>query len=194
MDTKRLAPLAALFFLLLALVVLFFTGGKEKRLAPETAVAVSESEEGVVEERPTKTIVLYFLSENDYRLHPEEREIYTDIPEADQVKQMLEKLLTGSSNGGISPLPEETRLRGIFFTQRGVVYVDFSRELYLNHMSGSAAEMATVFAIVNPLVRNFESIQRVFILVDGTERETLNGHIDLTRPLLPRFDLIAGGR
>ena len=72
--------------------------------------------------------------------------------------------------------------------------MDFSRELSLNHISGSAAEIATVFAIVNPLVRNFDSIKRVFILVDGTERETLNGHVDLTRPLLPRFDLVAGGR
>ena len=103
METKRLVPLAALFFLLIVLVILFFTGGKEKRLAPETAVAVSGSEEGVIEERPTKTIVLYFLSENDYRLYPEEREIFTDIPEVDQVKQTLEELLTGSLNGGLSP-------------------------------------------------------------------------------------------
>jgi spore germination protein GerM len=194
MDTKRLIPLVALFLLLIVLVVMFFTGGKEKRLSPETNTAVSETEEGVIEERPTRTIVLYFLSDNDYRLHPEEREIFTDIPEVDQVKQTLEELLKGSLNDALAPLPEETRLREIFFAQSGVVYVDFSRELYLNHMSGSAAEMATVFAIVNPLVRNFESIQRVFILVEGTERETLNGHVDLTRPLLPRFDLIAGGR
>ena len=194
MNTKRLVPLAALFILMIVLMILFFTGGKEKRLSPDTGSAVIETEDGVIEERPTRTIVLYFLSENDYLLHPEEREIYTDIPEVDQVKQTLHELLLGSLNDAISPIPEETRLREVFFTQSGVVYVDFSRELYQNHMSGSAAEVATVFAIVNPLVRNFDSIKRVFILVEGTERETLNGHIDLTRPLLPRFDLIAGGK
>lgn len=194
METKRLIPLAVLFLVLVVMVILYFTGGEEKRLAPDAGSAVTENEEGVVEERPTKSIVLYFLSDNDYRLHPEEREIFADIPEVDQVKQALEELLKGSLNGGISPIPEDTRLREVFFTQRRVVYVDFSRELYQNHMSGSAAEIATVYAIVNPLVSNFDSVERVFILVEGTERETLNGHIDLTRPLLPRFDLIADGR
>jgi spore germination protein GerM len=191
METKRLIPLSVLLLLLVVLVILYFTGGEEKRLEPDPAAAVTETEEGIIEERPTKTITLYFLSDNDRRLHPEEREIFADIPEVDQVKLALEELLKGSQNSGVSPIPEETRLREVFFTQRRVVYVDFSRELYQNHMSGAAAEIATVYAIVNPLVSNFDSVERVFILVDGTERETLNGHVDLTRPLLPRFDLIS---
>jgi hypothetical protein len=51
--------------------------------------------------------------------------------------------------------------------------------------------MGTVFAVVNTLTYNFKSIKRVFILIDGSEKETLAGHIDLSRPLLPRYDLVS---
>ena len=123
--------------------------------------------------------------------HPEEREIYTNDQTVFEAKQTIEELVKGSSRGALASIPSGTRLREMYITRDGVAYVDFSRELRDNHRSGTSAEMATVFAIVNSLTFNFDSIQRVCILIEGNERETLSGHIDLTRPLLPRLDLIA---
>lgn len=191
MNTKKTITLAALSLLLVVLMLLFFLGGKDREIDSELSLAEEASELGLEEERETQTISLFFLSHHDRRLHPEEREIYADIPLVKQVQQTLEELIRGSLNGGVSPLPEDTRLREVFLTRRGIAYVDFSRDIQDKHPSGSAAEMATVYAIVNSLTHNFKAIRRVFILVDGGERETLCGHIDLSRPILPRYDLIA---
>jgi hypothetical protein len=41
----------------------------------------------------------------------------------------------------------------------------------------------TVYALVNAVTANLPTIQRVQILIDGRQAETLAGHIDLRRPL-----------
>jgi len=91
----------------------------------------------------------------------------------------------------ISPLPPETRLRQLFITRSGVAYVDFSKELADRHPSGSSAEIATIYSVVNSLTYNFKSIKKVFILVEGGEKETLGGHISLSQAFAPRYSLSA---
>jgi hypothetical protein len=49
--------------------------------------------------------------------------------------------------------------------------------------------MATVFSLVDTLAYNFPSIKKVFLLIDGEERETLSGHLCLDRAYLPDYDL-----
>lgn len=192
MDIKKYYLVAALLMSLIVLAALFFSGGADQPPPHTDPVASLEEEDGGSSEpRPTRTVVLFFLAEGDFLLHPEEREIPAHDETVIEAKQTIVELIRGPLDGWISPVPEGTRLREMFISREGVAYVDFSRELRENHQSGTAAEMATVFAIVNSLTYNFKSIKRVSILIDGNERETLNGHVDLTRPLLPRNDLIA---
>lgn len=191
MDIKKYYLVAALFMSLIILAVLFFSSGADQ--PPPMTDPIINPEEGAgdpSEARPTRTVRLFFLKEGDFRLHPEEREIPSHEETVIDAKQTIIELIKGPLDGGISAVPEGTRLREMFISREGIAYVDFSREMRDNHVSGTAAEMATVFAIVNSLTVNFKSIERVAILIDGNERETLNGHVDLTRPLLPRLDLI----
>ena len=51
------------------------------------------------------------------------------------------------------------------------------------------AELLTVYSIVNSLTANFPAVKRVQILVDDRQAPTLAGHVDLTRPAVPRHDL-----
>ncbi len=191
MEKKRIAALALLFVLLAVLVVVFFLGGRDRPILQDPIPNPVDEGEDQGSPRETRTIVLFFLSENDRLLHPEEREINTQEETVLEAKLTLEELVRGPREGALSPIPAGTRLREVYITREGIAYVDFSRELKDNHPSGSTAEAVTVFAIVNSLTANFKSIKRVFILIEGSERETLNGHIDLTRPLLPRLDLVA---
>lgn len=190
MDIKRIFPLAALFVLLVVLVVLFFIGGTEEPPMLDPVPVPDDAGLDSTEPRETRVITLFFLSDEDNLLHPEEREIYANELTVFEAKHAIEELIRGSSEGALASIPLGTRLREMYITRERIAYVDFSRELTDNHGSGTAAEAATVFAIVNTLTRNFESIERVSILIEGNERETLNGHVDLTRPLLPRSDLI----
>lgn len=191
MVTKKIILPAILLVLLIILVVIFFRSGIERKASPKPEQSQLDTELGLEELRETKKVVLFFLSEEDGLLHPEEREIYTDTLIVHQAKQTIEELIKGSQDEAISSFPSETKLREIYITREGIAYVDFSREIQENHLSGSTAEISTIYAVVNSLTYNFKSIKRVFILVDGGEQETLSGHINLRRPFLPRYDMIA---
>jgi len=190
MDTKKYVILGALFAALVILIVLLFTGGIEKKKKlPLPSIPEPETSSEVTPE--PKIITLFFLSEQDSLLHGEEREILSNSSQIFEIKQTIEELLIGSDNGYISPFPPESRLREVFMTEEGIVYVDFSREIQDEHLSGATAEMSTVYSVVNSLAFNFESIKKVFILVDGNEKETLKGHVDISRPLVPKYNLIS---
>lgn len=191
MDQKRIALLGSLCVCLIILVFIFFrSSGKENIKTPSLPSSPVLEEQSTIPVE-TKTIALFFLSEKDHFLHPEERKIPADVSMVQQARQTIKELLKGSQNGYISPFPPETELREFFLTREGVAYVDFSKDILEKHLCGSSAEISMIFAAVNSLTYNFESIKRVFILIDGRERETMGGHIDLSRPFLPQYDLIA---
>ncbi len=100
----------------------------------------------------------------------------------DEVRELLEDLVKGPKGGVLPTIPEGTRLIGVDIKD-GIAYVDFSKELYTRHPGGSAAELQTVYSIVNSIVFNFPEIMGVQILIEGKRRSTLVGHIDISLPL-----------
>jgi len=191
METKKLVILSALVVLLIVLVLAFFKCGGEERIKPLPPASLEEEKSSSDEPRELQAVTLFFSSESDEYLHPEEREIPTDSSVVNQARAIVQELLDGPEGDLLNPFPPETKLRELFVTPEGVAYVDFSREIRDHHMSGSSAEIATVFAVVNTLTRNLDPIKKVFILIDGGEKDTLAGHVDLSRPLVPRKDIEA---
>lgn len=141
-----------------------------------------------------KEVIIFFPSEENSLLYPETREIYLTPSLIQQAKQVILELIKGPENNHLPSLPPTTKLREIFITDDGTAYIDFSKEIYQQHPGGSEAEIISVYAIVNSLTYNFPQIKRVQILIEGLEKETLNGHIDLTKPFSPRFNLIASNK
>ena len=191
MDRKRVAILGILFVVLVVLVIVFFKSGLKEKIIPAAPISPPEVEPLLLQPGQTRIVILFFLSENDTLLHPEEREIPADTSVVHQAKRTIQELIKGSQRGFISPFPPETKLRELYVTDEGVAYVDFSKDIVEKHLSGSSAEISTIFSVVNSLAYNFNSIEKVFILIEGRERETLVGHINLSRPFLPLYDLIA---
>ena len=138
-----------------------------------------------------KEIFLYFPSESDALLHPEARPIRVSLSILDEIKQTLQELVKGSSTGLVSPLPASTEIRGLYLTDDGVAFVDFSKDVDRPELYGAEAELLTIYSVVNTLTQNFKSVKKVFILVDGGQMETLGGHVDLSRAFLPLPSLIA---
>ena len=58
------------------------------------------------------------------------------------------------------------------------------------HPGGSLTELLTVYAIVNAVTANLPAIQRVQLLVDGQEVDTIAGHVDVRRPLTRDTSLV----
>lgn len=190
MDTKRLAIFGILFVIFIVLVILFLNLGNEGKPKPATPLP-SDQMESSQEPRESLIITLFFTSENDGLLHREEREIIEESSQDALAKRIVEELFKGSRRGYLSPIPPETRLRELFVTRDGVAYVDFSRDITDKHLSGSSAEISTIYSVVNSLSYNLKSVKKVFILIDGGERKTLGGHIDLTQAFLPQYDIVA---
>ena len=149
------------------------------------------AERGAPPAKETIKATLFFQRDDDDRLVAETREIVSTGSVAGDAELLLTELIKGSANGLVSALPPETKLRQVFLTKDGTAYVDFSKELAAAHPSGTDAEAATVYAIVDTLAVNFKAVKKVFILVDGEERETLNGHVTLDRAYLPDYTRIA---
>lgn len=190
-NGKRIALLGFFFLVLIILVFIFFQSGGKEKIKPASLSPPPELEPESSEAEETRKIVLFYPAEEDAFLHPEERDIKAAPSLVDQAKQVIRELLQGSQMGYVSPFPLETKLRGLFVTKEGVAYVDFSKEILEKHLSGSSAEISTVYSAVNSLVHNFKAIKKVFILIEGQEKETLRGHINLSQPFLPQYDLIA---
>ena len=189
--SRRTIVLGAMALVLLALIVVFYRGGgrEEIRHIAETVLpkaAPSEEETG-----GRVSVTLFFLSDDDDLLHRETREIEAGPTPADEAERALEELIRGSEGDYVSPLPPGTRVRQVFVNKDGTAYVDFGKEIMEKFSYGSSSELAAVYAVVNTLAVNFRPVRRVVILVEGAERETLGGHVDLTRPFVANLSLVA---
>lgn len=196
MKKKKISPaqwtlLGLLLIVVLVLAAVFFRGEGGEKIKSATEVPAAGRPSAAAPAREAKTVQLFFITEDDNLLHPEKREIPAGPSVVEEAGQAVKELIRGSDKGYISPLPPETRLRQLFITKDGTAYVDFSREFIEKHPSGSSAELATVYSIVNTLAFNFKPIKKVFILVEGSEKETLGGHINLSQPFLPLYSLNA---
>jgi spore germination protein GerM len=189
-DPKVLL-LAALAVIFVVLVVVYFSGGGGEKIRHETGPSAPGGRSAEGEAPATRTITLFFLSEDDDLLHAEKREVPAGNSVGEDVEIVVGALLKGSSADLISPFPPETKVRQVFVDADGTAHVDFSREFAENAAFGASSEMSAVYAVVNTVAINHKSVKRVSVLIEGGERETLGGHIDLSRPLLPQYSLVA---
>jgi hypothetical protein len=125
---------------------------------------------------------LFYVSEDGTGLTSVER----DVPFGEGVEQAREIIAAQIAPVGeplVSAVPKGTTLRGLFLTEHGDAYVDFSGEFVSAHPGGSLNELLTIYTIVNALTANLPAVQAVQVLVEGREVATLAGHVDLRQPL-----------
>jgi hypothetical protein len=136
-------------------------------------------------------VQIFFPSTLGDGLVGEYREIFETAMPGDRAKQIVADLIAGPSTSEAVPaLPHGTRLRQAYVTEDRVVYLDFSSTLADDLGGGSMGELLAVYSIVNSVAINLPEIDRVGILIEGQPAETLNGHTDLRRPLLPDRSMV----
>ncbi len=138
------------------------------------------------------TVTVYFGT-LDGMLEAEERTIYRSVERVNQIKQVLLELIAGPAYPQHIPvLPEVVELREVYSDGHGVAYLDFSRALA--GPVGTTGELLRVYAVVNTMLKNFEEFKGIQLLVEGEERESLAGHIDIRRPCVSDPSLIVRSR
>ncbi len=200
--TPRQANLLTLLGLLGLLSVVTLTAPRWARLLrqplgstedePVTGIdAGTPARAGEKEAERQISVRLYFEAPEQSGLLPEERSVPFSDDLSRQLRMVVEELARGSTTGLLPTLPGGTKVLEVFVTARGIAYVDLSKEVVELAEGGSKGELLTVYSIVNSLTTNFPAVKRVQILVEDKPVDTLAGHVDLSRPLLPDLTFVA---
>jgi spore germination protein GerM len=153
--------------------------GRRPATPPETA---SKPVAPVLE--GSRTVTLFFASAEEPTIYGETREVAVGHRLDEQVRQVIESLLEGpKKDTGVSAIPDGTRLLSVLVDDASsTLYLDFSTELVSAHPGGSAAEYCTIAAIVKTIAENFPEIEAVQLLIDGSQVDTIAGHIRADEP------------
>lgn len=182
--TKRWPVMAGVALVLLVLigwaVSRAFTGRSETP-AEGNAIAAQPSTPPTGVRHITAT--LFYAAPDGQSLLPAQREIVLAEGIVPQGREIVAAQLQKPRSPYVSVIPEGTRLRAFYVTDRGDAFVDLSADVTSRHPGGSTAELLTVYALVNAVTANLPTVRRVQILIDGQEADTLAGHVDLRNPL-----------
>jgi spore germination protein GerM len=133
-------------------------------------------------------VTLFFASPDGSSLEREGREIDACDGLSECVGDVVGELINGPV-GNLNPaLPSATTLNGVTIDGDRAV-VDLGEGFAKGLPGGSNSEMLAVYSIVDTITVNFPKIKQVKLLINGKGVETLNGHLDLTEPLTPDFDI-----
>lgn len=161
------------------LMMLVALGGC-RREKPLTANLNAENKVAV------RAVQLYYEAPS-MLLAAEQRKV--ELPEnpAAAVSIVIRELLKGSSNAGVPPLfPADTTLRAAYLLPEGTVVIDLGGPtLTEGWAAGTHQELMAIHSLVQTVVANFSEARRVRLLLNGTPRETLGGHVWLGRPFVP---------
>ena len=127
---------------------------------------------------------LFYVAESGLKLTSVEQDVPYGEGTVEQAKAIINAQIGPPAPPLVSAVPAGTTLRALFVTASGEAFVDLSPELMTAHPGGSLNELLTLYTIVHALTTNLPLVTAVQVLVDGKERDTLAGHVDLRRPLV----------
>lgn len=171
----------AFSFLLLAIFLgaLLFKKYEDAKAPPPPAAA---QKSGLV------TVTLFFASLEGDGLVREGRE----IEPCDEVSECLEDILEQIINGPVNDSAPVLPLTGMFNSvtlDGGTAKVDFAQELLDALPAGSNSELYAAYSVVNSICYNYPQVQQVVFTVDGKQKDTLKGHLDISSAIAPDFSL-----
>lgn len=183
-QKRRMGMLGIIVAVLVGFLIFFFVALFDSLYPPTTGTGTGSARQ------EKEQMILYFADSNERFLVPEVRFMTrTDSPEA-QVAALVTALIEGSRQGGMRTVPAEAELIGVSIRGGDLAVVNFGKTLVDRHPGGSASEMMTIYSISNTIVKNIPSLKQVLLQVDGSARDTLKGHMDITSPFGMNDELI----
>lgn len=188
--SARRAMLVAGALLVVAVAIWAVSLAVERAVRPPQPDPLPPATERPVEPTPYITATLFYGGPDGDSLVPHRREVPLGNDIVAQGHAILAAQFEPAPEPYISVIPEGTALRAFYVTARGDAFVDVTPEIRTAHPGGSTMELLTVYAVVNAITANLPDVQRVQILVDGQEVDTIAGHVDVRRPLARNVSLV----
>lgn len=145
------------------------------------AAATSTQPVGPPPSGPTEEATLYVADDNASELQAQATRIPLPSGRQERAEELLRALL-GIYMSKSSPhvLGPGSEVRNVYLVDPGLAVVDLNAAFADGHRSGVLVEQLTVASLLGTLSTNIPGITRIKVLVDGKERETLAGHLDLS--------------
>jgi len=130
---------------------------------------------------PTETVTLFVAYDDIGVLHAQPAHIPLPSVRQQRAEELLRSLLTlYLDKSSPHPLPIGSDIRSVYLVDPGLAVIDVNAALADGHRSGVLTEELTVASLIQTLSANLPGILRVKILVEGKQRDTLAGHVDLS--------------
>ena len=151
----------------------------------EKQAPVSASDSPLMESEEFAALRIYLPRDN--RLEMTEIKIPKRISSTGSAEAVIEAFFKQASTEGVSCIPQDVALLGIYKEEGQMLYIDLSDEARRNFQGDALSEYLLLKGIYESLVSNVQDFQDVKILVEGKEIETLGGHFHLKYPLRSIF-------
>lgn len=127
--------------------------------------------------------VLRIYQPHNNRLEMTEKKIPKRISNTAIAEAVIEEFFKQTVTEGVSSIPQNVRLLGLYRDEGQMLYIDLSDEVRRNFQGDALSEYLLLKGIYESLVSNVQNFQDVKILVEGKEIENLGGHFYLKYPL-----------
>src|ERR1700735_965219 len=130
---------------------------------------------------PSERVILFVAHDDDGTLRAESAQIPLPSGRQQRAEELLRAMLSLYLDKS-SPhvLGAGAEIRSVFLVDPGVAVIDLNAAFANTHRSGVLVGDLTITSLIHTISANTPGIQKVKILVDGNERDTLAGHADLS--------------
>jgi hypothetical protein len=130
---------------------------------------------------PTEAVTLYVAYDDGGLLRAQAARIPLPAGRQERAEELLRALLNiYLDKSSPHSLGTGSEIRDVYLVDPGLAVIDLNAAFADGHRSGVLVEELTVASLVETLSANIPGITRAKIMVDGKDRETLAGHLDLT--------------
>lgn len=180
--TRRIVAIFAVL-LVIALGLTYYAYELKRKVARDEQLAAQQQQAlAPPANGPAALVTLYVASDSDGSLRKTQLNLQLPPERSERARAVLRALLAQYLQpGSAHAVGQASDIRDVYLLGDDTAIVDTNAAFADAHPSGVLAEELTVGSMVVTLNANDPSIQRVKILVNGQERETLAGHADLHR-------------
>lgn len=168
----------------LALALVLIAGACKKKETPNANLNAQNK----VAVRPVRL----FYEGKQMLLVGEQRNIALPESSAAALPIVVRELMKGPSTpDALRLFPQDTVVRAAYLLPGGTAIIDLGGTTLSNGWgTGSHQELMAAYSLAQTISANFTEGRRVRVLVNGTQAETLAGHLSLLKSLEPRGELV----
>jgi hypothetical protein len=180
--TRRILMVFAILILVAAALGTYAYYLRRRVTREEQRLAQQPQEFAPPASGPPTLVTFYIASDASGSLRKEQENVSLPPERSQRAQTVLRALFTKySQNPSSHSIGAGADVREVFIMGEDTAIVDTTAAFADAHPSGVLVEELTIASIVDTLNANDPQLNRVKILVDGKERDTLAGHADLRR-------------